>query len=536
VLVYFDQFRGDYLARWESLYGPDGFRRLTRDGAWFQNCHYPYACTLTAVGHASVVTGCSPETHGIVANEWYDPAAHAEVYCVGTERYDRLPPRPPPDPMADKTATGERKKRARASSPERLLAPNVADVLKEATKGRGRVVALSSKDRSAVLPAGRRPDACYWFDYDDGLFVTSTYYRDRLHPWVESFNAARPADRWWGSSWARSRPDLDYARYSSRDDAPGEGKGISQGTTFPHPFDGGPKRLRPIYYEQVYTSPHGNDLLLDLAKAAIDAEHLGQDEIPDLLSLSFSANDAVGHAWGPDSQEVLDVTLESDRIIKELLAFLDDRVGKGRYLLVLTADHGICPLPEASRAEGRAALRVSPTIFKAKATEFLTRAFGGNEKTAWVESVQGPWVYLNRRVARQYGVEPAVAAEALARWLPQVEGIQSARTPANAAAASDELSLAVRRATYPGRSGDVFAVVEPYSLVYGLTGTTHGTPHAYDTHVPLVVYGPGVRPGARHDRVTPQAAAAVLARALGLPSPPKADVGVPAGLFVDEAK
>ncbi len=540
VLVYFDQFRGDYLSRWEDLYGPDGFRRLTKDGAWFQNCHYPYANTVTAAGHTSVATGCSPETHGIIANDWYDRDAKADVYCVGSDRYERVPPRPAKaaaeekDDKGDKEETAIRKKKYKGVSPERVLAPTLGDALKEATGGKGRVVALSFKDRAAAAPAGQHPDACYWFDPDGGVFATSTYYRDRPHSWVADFNAGRAADRWFDKEWTRLRPDLDYARYSGRDDQPGESKGVAQGVTFPHPFDGGPKKLKNLYYEQVYTSPAGNELLLELAKKAVEAEELGKHDTPDFLSLSFSCNDPVGHAWGPDSQEVLDVTLRSDLIVKELLAFLDAKVGKGNYTLALTADHGVCPLPEVSQSAGRAARRVLPPLLKAKANDFLTKTFGGDEKTRWVEEAIAPWVYLSREVMKQHDVKQEDVEAALADWLKKQTGIERAYTRTQllkGVEAEDAVGQKVRRSFQAERCGDLYVLVKPYFLVYGLTGTSHGTPYEYDTHVPLVVFGAGVKPGVRKEEVTPQAAASILARALGIKPPAKADAPVPAGLF-----
>src|SRR5262249_54320660 len=201
VLVVFDQLRGDYLQRWQELYAPDGgFHRLHREGAWFQNCHYPYAHTVTAAGHASLLTGCSPDRHGIVGNEWYDRSAGAKVYCVA-EHYEQVP-------------AGASGSRHGGGSPGRLLAPTVGDQLQPPTGGQARVVSLSFKDRSAVLPAGRRPDACYWLDTGTGNFVTSIYYRGRPHSWVTEFNNGRPADRWRGQVWNRLLPDLDYERYS----------------------------------------------------------------------------------------------------------------------------------------------------------------------------------------------------------------------------------------------------------------------------------------------------------------------------------
>jgi predicted AlkP superfamily pyrophosphatase or phosphodiesterase len=369
VLVYFDQLRGDYLQRWQALFGDDGFRRLARDGAWFSNCHLPYACTVTAAGHASVATGRLPADHGVVGNEWYDRKAGATVSCVAAlvrDRYRLVA-------SAENAAVDEITRQGPA--PEQLLTPTVADALKDATKGKGKVVALSLKDRSAILPGGRRADGCYWMNPLSGRFVTSTYYRDRLHDWVDAFNKSNAADRWLGKTWDRLRPDLDYEKLSGPDDVEGEGKGVFQGRVFPHPLSTGPLRFKAAYYGALVNSPFGNELLLALAEQAIVSERLGQGDVPDLLTLSFSSNDIIGHCWGPDSQEVLDVTLRSDRIMAELLKFLDDKVGKGKYLLVVTADHGVCPLPEVTKKRGKEAERVSPRILSFDADEFLNEKF-----------------------------------------------------------------------------------------------------------------------------------------------------------------
>jgi hypothetical protein len=525
VLVFFDQLRGDYLTRWNDLFAADGFRRLERDGAWFQNCNYTYSDTVTAAGHTSVAAGCSPCVHGIIDNDWYDCKAGEMVYCVTSDRYQRVPPVSPPKGG---------KKKAAGVSPDRLLAPTLGDALKEATGGRGKVVSLSFKDRSAVLPAGHHPDACYWFDTSTGTFVTSTYYRDRPHPWVEEFNRGKPADRWLGRDWTRLRPDLDYERFSSPDDQEGEGRGYSQGRTFPHPLTGGP--LGSMYYPALYTSPFGNDVLLDLVKRAIDAEQLGKHAQPDLLCVSFSCNDPIGHVWGPDSQEVLDVTLRSDLIVRQLLAYLDADVGKGRYLLALTADHGVCPLPEVSRKRGRDAGRVPASLLTLQAPAFLDATFGaGDGKDRWFAAASPPWIYLNRKLLEQRGLKSSQVEEAMAGWLRKQPGIAAVYTRTQLLAgvpADDSLGQMVRRSFFPERSGDLAIVLKPYWLFSSLfMQTTHGTPHAYDTHVPLLVYGPGIRPGTRQGPVSPQAAAAILAHGLGIALPAKADTPVPADLF-----
>jgi hypothetical protein len=528
VLVYFDQFRGDYPERWHELFGPDGFRRLAREGAWFQDCQYDYANTVTGAGHASVATGCPPAVHGIIGNEWYDRTGKAQVNCVESERYGRVPPLP--------TADGARKPKGyKGVAPDRLREPTLADALKEATGDRGRVVSLSLKDRAAVLPGGQHPDACYWFDTTDGLFVTSSYYRERPHPWVTAFNQARPADHWLGRPWTRLRTDLDYDRYSGPDDAPGEGKGINQGVIFPHPLDGGPKKVMSGYYSALFNSPFGNELLLELAIRALDAEKLGTHDVPDLLCLSFSSNDAVGHTWGPDSQEVLDVTLRTDLIVKELLAALDERVGRGRYVLALTADHGVCPLPEAAKARGKDAGRVPSRLLRTEANDFLVKKFGGDAKTRYVADAIYPWVYLNRELLAVRGLNPTDVEEALAAWLREQRAVQAAYTHEQLLredAGGDEVERMVRRSFDPERCGDVAVVLKPYWIVWPtLSGTTHGSPHPYDTHVPLMVLGPGVRAGERTDLVRPEAAVPILARALGIKPPAKATEPVPDGLF-----
>jgi hypothetical protein len=533
VLVVFDQMRGDYLTRWHDLFIEDGFRRLEKDGAWFQNCHYDYANTFTGSGHASIATGCSPQIHGIVGNEWYDRSTKSYMNCVGSDRYEAVPPsKMAADPLGKQF-------KFEGIAPERLLAPTLADALKEATSGKGRVVCLSIKDCSAVLPGGKKPDACYWFDLPTGSFVTSTYYRERLHPWVAEFNKSRMVDRWLGKEWTRLRPNLDYVKHAGPDDVEGEGVGVFQGRAFPHPLDGGMNQIKHLYYGALTNSPFGNELLLDLAKRAVETEKLGAREVPDLLCLSFSCNDTVGHTWGPDSQEVLDVTLRADLIVKDLLTFLDAKVGKNRYVLAMTADHGVCPLPEVSRKQGKEAGRLSSFVLAGKAEAFLQETFGDKNdfNARWFEAVYYPWLHFNHAQLEKRKLKPADVEEKLARWLEKQTGIQAAYTRTQLLAGvnkDDAIGQCVRRSFHPERCGDVGFVLRPYYLLYHRqTGTTHGTPHRYDTHVPLLVYGTGIKPGARKDAVTPSATAAILAHALGIKPPAKAEAIVPDGLFGD---
>jgi hypothetical protein len=531
VLVVFDQMRGDYLVNWEKLFGPGGFRRLQQEGAWFRNCHYPYAGTLTAAGHASMATGCTPSSHGIIANEWYDRVGGARQNAVRTERY-----RPVPEPPgALRGILG--------SAPILRRRPAIGDSLHKEYKGKCKLVSLSIKDRAAILLAALlRSQLCYWFSTSAGQFVTSTYYTDRVHDWVEKFNKRAPADRWFGKDWARLHPELEYTPFSGKDDVKAEGVGIAQGRTFPHPTTGGKDRLGRAYYEAMTTSPYGNELLLELARRAIEAEGLGKHETPDLLTLSFSSNDLVGHCWGPDSQEVLDITLRSDRIMKELLDFLDARVGRGRYLLVMCADHGICPIPEVAAAKGKDAGRVSPKLLTTKAGAFLDETFGkGGERQPWVEAAANNWIYLNRGVLKEQGLDSARVEAALAKWLVKQPGVQAAYTRTQLSKGplkDDRIGEMVRLSFDPERSGNVLVVLRPYHLlgepVLGKIDnyrTTHGSPHPYDTHVPLLVYGPGVKAGVREERVTPLAVAPILARGLRINPPEGAEAPLPEGLF-----
>jgi predicted AlkP superfamily pyrophosphatase or phosphodiesterase len=538
VVVVFDQIRGDFLEKWQPLFGEGGFRRLQNEGAWFTDCHYPYGITNTGPGHAAMLTGCSADRHGIVSNNWYDRAGGKSVYCATSERYEFVPPKPRSSAPADGVEKDRQEKYPEAGNPDRLLVPTVADVLKEATNGRGKVFGLSLKDRSAILPVGRRPDGAYWFD---GRFVTSTYYRDAVHPWVDSFNRSGLAESYFGKDWTRFRIDIDYEKYSGPDDGPGEGKGKAQGTTFPHPTTGGKDTVGKEYYEAVANSPYGNDLLLAFAKACVVAEKLGRNDAPDLLIVSFSSNDLIGHTWGPDSQEVLDVTLRSDALMGDFLAFLDETVGKGNFAVVVTSDHGICPNPEVSAARGLDARRVSLSRLVLGAERALQTAYGEpaggdaekKDRTIWIEAASVPYIYLNHRLLKSRDIDADDAAEKLAAWLREQDVVYRAYTrkqllgPAN----GDEVLARMSKSYHPDRGGDVAVVLKPYHVPStSTTGTTHGSPHEYDTHVPLLVYGPGVAGGKRTEKVTPQHAAPIVADFLGVPPPKACEYNLPATL------
>jgi len=538
VVVVIDQFRGDYLQRWQTLFGKAGFQRLMTDGAWFQNCHYPYASTMTGPGHASISTGTSPYHHGIIMNEWYDRPTGKMVNCMENNRFQRIPnSRQADDDSAktdDKTASDDDKRYGVA--PDRLLSPTFADALKEQTNGRARVFSFSYKDRGAALPGGKQPDVCHWFDESTATVISSSYYRN-FAPYALKLNEQAPANRYFNHPWIRALENVDYAKYSGADDCKGEGTGSSQGRTFPHAMNGGADKPKKNFYKAIYRSPFGNELLLELVSAAIEQEKLGTREVPDLLCVSFSSNDVIGHVWGPDSQEVMDCTVRTDDVIRRLLERLDSQVGAGNYVLALSADHGICPLPEVSSTQNHMAARVAPKTLDSALEKGLKAKFDPEGKGGtWIEKGYYPWVWLNQKLIRERKLKPADVEAAAAEILQQNGAIEAVFTRTQMLATdpsgkTDVLSMA-RRSFHPERSGDLYVVVKPYHLITSAnTGTSHGTAHSYDTHVPLVVFGTNVQPGIHPERVVPQTIPAILATALGIKPPRDAEYPAPAGIF-----
>lgn len=493
VLLVFDQMRGDYLTRWDELFCDGGFRRLAREGAWYRNCHYPYALTVTGAGHASLATGRTPAAHGIIGNEWYDRKLGRLVNCVES-----------PD------ATGP--------SPGRLLCPTLADLLKAGTGGRARVVSLSLKDRSAILPGGRSPNACYWFASANGRFVASPYYRGEPQAWVTAFNESDMPNRWAGTSWTRLVPDADYARHLA-----GGSDGVAARAPFALPLAAGGK----AYGEALAASPFGNDMLWQFARRAIEAERLGRRDTTDLLCVSFSSNDLVGHRWGPDSEQVLDMTLRSDRLVETILRDLDAAVGRGRYALALSSDHGVCPVPEEARARGLDAGRLNSDHLRAAADAYLSQAHPGAAPGPWLKALVYPWVYLNDVKLRSAELDSGDVAAEFARWAERQPGMRRAYTRQElgrpASSGEDEFTPRIRASFHPERSGDVYLLHKPYWIAgpeFGpATGTTHGTPYDYDTHVPLLFLGPGLPQGVKDEPVSPLCAAAALLSAAGLDAP-----------------
>jgi len=535
VLVVFDQLRGDYLERWGDLFGQDGFQRLMKQGSYFTNCHYAYATTITGCGHASLLTGCSPNRHGIIENEWFDRQLGRMIYCSSSEFRQTVYTVPPPvDPKA----------RRLGGTPERLSAETLGDSLKASSNGQAKILAVSLKDRSACLLGGKSCEHAYWFDTPTGTFVTSTFYREQCPPWVAKFNRDKFSDRWLGQSWVRLLPNVDYTARSGPDDVIGETAGISKKMerTFPHPISKGKVRPDREYYEEVTCSPSGNELVLEFAKTAIAATDIGRGDTTDLLTISFSSNDIVGHSFGPDSHEVLDITLRSDRIVADLLRYLDQRIGAGQYLLALGSDHGVCPLPEVSFSKGIPATRLHPDELKKRAEAVLDAKFGGRpgEVSPWIDGDAFPWVYLNHRKIEARGLQVEVVAQAVADWfrsLPFADRALLRKELETPSPTDDAITKSLRLAHYSERTGDLAIVFKPYviSQTYA-TGTTHGSPYSYDTHVPLIFFGHGIKAGKSDAVIVPQSITPVFAKAARIKPPAQCEAELPANWPSSTAK
>jgi hypothetical protein len=359
-----------------------------------------------------------------------------------------------------------------------------------------RVVGLSLKDRSAILMAGRMADAALWWDTQAGAFVSSTWYRPALPPWAAAFNARRPADAWLGKEWRATADGAAAGAVLGRmPDAPG-----------------------PDYYGRVYNSPFGNDLLVSLAEAALEGEGLGSRGTTDILAVSFSCNDAVGHGKGPHSPEVRDVTVRTDLALERLLAAVDRRVGLSRTVVVVTADHGVAPVPEQMNAWKMPGGRLPRPELEKGVADALEKAFGPG---AWLEGRAGSALYLNQALIAERGLDAETVARRAAAGLEAVPPVWRAYTRGQlleGRVPPDPWSRRVLVSFHRERGGDVEVLYEPYWMS-GTSGTTHGTPFSYDTHIPLLVMGPGVRPG-RYDRtVTLNDLAPTLATLLGVETP-----------------
>ena len=501
--IVIDQFRTDYLVRFADQFVDGGFRRMLTTGANFANAAYIHTPTYTACGHATFMTGATPSMNGIVGNEWFDRTANRRVTSVSDSNAKLVGGRPD----------------AAGMSPSRLVGDTIGDGLRFATAGKAKVVGISYKDRSAILPAGKRPNGAYWYDASTGRFVTSTYYFPEMPAWAQKFNQETRPDRFFGKKWERLLPAEAYSR-SRPDDAPEEP--VPTARTFPYTIDGGETAPGSKFYARFEVTPFANEHLVEFAKAAIDGEGLGADDVTDLLTISFSSNDLVGHNYGPYSQEVQDMTLRTDRLFASLFDYLDKRFGAGRTLVVLTADHGVAPIPEYTRGlgyGGRVPNRKVPETVEAE----LKAKFG---EGPWVKQWVNSNLYIDDAVSAKQKISMAEVQRTACDAILKIEGIAACFTRADLEGRTHPdtpVARSVLRGFFPSRSGDVIVVPQPYYFISEALGTTHGTPYSYDTHVPIIFMGAGVVKGTHYEDCSPADIAPTLAAILGITPPSNAE-------------
>ena len=492
VAIAVDQLRADYMDRFRPYFGPGGFNLFLQRGASFAEARYEHASTSTCPGHAVILTGSYGMVNGIVANDWYDVRSGREVYCAEDSTVTLVGSAEP------------------GRSPRNLFGSTVGDVLKAGTGGRSRVVTVSAKDRSAIMLGGHLADAAYWIV--DTLFVTSTYYRPDLPTWARDFNASGAISKYFGRKWEHLLPAAAYAAMGP-DDEPAETDAAGLGRTFPHPIADGKAFDR---------SPFLNDVVAEFAMRAVSAEGLGRDTVPDLLGISFSANDRVGHAYGPESHEVMDVTVRLDRTLQKLFGFLDRTVGLANVVIVLTADHGVGSMPEALQRlhRGASARRLDPAVIGAAVERALVARYGAAPAPGWIAYHHSPMIYLNRAalVARHAELEDAErVAQAAVQGVPGVHEVLTGAELTRLREADVESGPV--RSFHPARSGDLYYRLEPYWLADdGTTGTDHGSGWRYDQQVPLLWFGRGIAPGTHQGPAQVTDIAPTLSALLGLVS------------------
>jgi predicted AlkP superfamily pyrophosphatase or phosphodiesterase len=503
VLLVVDQMRGDYVDKFRGQWS-GGLKRLLTEGAWFRAAAFPYAATETCPGHSTISTGSFPASHGMVANAWWDREQQKMVTCTS-------------DPNAKNTAYAGGSTKG-GDSAWRMQVPAYAEELKFQTGGATRVVTFSMKARSAITLAGHKGDAVTWVD-PSGALVTSSVFGTM--PFVEEFAKKNPVAQDFGKTWSLSLPETAYLYDGS---ATGAATVDGWTTTFPHDLRGKEGGAAPdaAYYEQWGTSPFADTYLTKLAEAAVDSLGLGKSGATDFLGVSYSSVDYVGHTFGPRSWEIQDILVRLDKDLGELLAFLDKKVGAGNYVVALSADHGVAPIPVDMQKTGVDAGVLSLPELQSRIEKALEPP---NYSKPVVARMAGNEVYFSEGVYGRLKADPAAMKVVLDAILtmPGVAAVYRAEELGNGTTPIAQTRKAAVLSYFAGRSGDLYILQKPYWLMDSspegskrVTGTGHGTPYNYDQHVPVFFMGFGIQPGEYSEQVTPADIAPTLAVLTGV--------------------
>lgn len=470
-----DQMKQEYLLRFYDQFGDGGFKRLVEEGFMARNGHYNYAGTSTGPGHASVYTGSTPSVHGIVGNSWYSRLLKRSVYCAE-------------DTTVQSVGGSIRNGRI---SPANLYASTITDELKLFTQKRGKVIAMSIKDRGSALPGGHLSDGSYWYDSSTGNFMTSTYYMKELPQWMKDFNAQNKAAAYLQNTWNTLLP-IDQYTASGPDNSPYE-RGFRGKDTPTFPYNLGELNESNGKLGMLPSTPFGNTILADLALAALAGESLGEDAITDFLAVSFSSPDYIGHNFGPQSKEIQDTYLRLDRELARLFSALDAKLGKGNYTAFLTADHAVAENSIRMKNDGFRANNFGGRDFAKFLTEALNTKFGESD---WLER-PGTNVFINHDLVAEKGINLYEMQIFIAETAMKFPGVHMALTARDLVRNSYDRGAKklIQNNFHTKESGDVFIILDPAWQWGGAKGTGHGNPWTYDTHVPVLMYGWGVNPG-----------------------------------------
>ncbi len=496
-----DQMRWDYLERFAPLFKANGgFKRMMNQGFSNDNCQIGYTPSVTACGHTGIYTGTVPAIHGITGNGWYDTQLKRNVYCSEDRTVDGV--------GAAGASDGK-------MSPKNMLTTSIADELRMANNFKSKVIGIALKDRGAILPAGHSANGAYWFDAKSGNFITSTYYYKELPNWVKQFNDRQIPDSLMKLGWNKSLTDAVYLQYATADEKNYEGKPFgSNQTKMPYNLT----RTANEGFGKLSSTPWGNTLTVELAKAAVLAEDMGKDAVTDMLAVSFSSPDYVGHSFGPNSWEVVDNYIKLDEELGRMFDFLDATVGKGKYTAFLSADHAVAHVPGFMKEnklpggllDDKAAMNEMNAAIKAK--------FGIDKLVVSLTNYQ---VHFNRDLLDSLNADTKAINQFMVRYLMKKDYILNA-FPTNEILTSpmpQYLREKIANGFLYNRSGDIQMVLKSGFIDGGATGTTHGLWYSYDAHIPLLWYGFGIKQGRSSKRVYMHDIASTVASLLKIQEP-----------------
>jgi predicted AlkP superfamily pyrophosphatase or phosphodiesterase len=497
--IVIDQMRWDYLYRFNQLYGSNGFKRLIGEGFSCDNTLIPYTPTYTAPGHTCIYTGSIPAIHGIVGNSWFDKSTNANVYCTDDSTVSTV---------GNTSDAGK-------MSPENMLVTTITDELRLSNNFKSKVIGLALKDRGAILPAGHSANAAYWYDDKGGKWISSTYYMKDVPAWVKDFNAKDMVASYMSKDWNTLLPIAQYD-LSTPDNEPYENAISGETTvTFPH-------RLSSITtgkYSSFRTTPFANTFTFDFAKQAIENEKLGSNTVPDFLTVSISSTDYIGHSFGPNSIEAEDTYLRLDKDIADFLSYLDQKMGKGNYLIFLTADHGVAHVPGFLAEHKIPGGTVSDKEITKEINQAVETASGIKNV---VQSVQNYQVYLNFNEIEKQGKDKATIVNIVIKTLqlkPSVINVFEINKLMQTVIPEPQKEMMVNGYN-PKRSGDIQFTFKPGYFDGGTKGTTHGLWNPYDAHIPLLFFGWNIKPGKtnRETHMTDIAATVAVLLQIQMPS------------------